>query len=106
MPDKPPTPRLSFTGQLVSRLGAEVERRMDGLSGNDMKAIIAWLEKWQIDLAIQKSVEDNHLEVLKGSGKQEVILDLLEDAHSWLGKTAKAEESTAGRGDEDERTEE
>lgn len=109
MPEKPtpevekqPQRRFSFTGQLQNRLAEEVTRRMAGLSSQDCKAVIAWLESWQLDLAIQKSVEDNHLEVLKGSGKQEVLLDLIEDAHSWLGKTVEG----TGTGDTDARSEE
>lgn len=94
MPEAAPTPKLSFTGILQTRLHDEVERRMAGLSSHDLKAVIAWLEAWQLSLAIQKSVEDNHLEILKGSGKQEVLLELLEDAHSRLGETVKSEEGT------------
>lgn len=108
MPDKPapqaekPTMRFSYTGQLQNRLNAEVERRMAGLSSQDCKAIIAWLEATQLELAIQKSVEDNHLEVLKGSGKQEVLLDLIEDAHSWLAKTAERSDSGGDDGESGE----
>lgn len=109
MPDKPPAPkepprepvrRLSYIGTLQNRLDEEVERRMAGLSSQDLKGVIAWLEAKQLELAIQKSVEDNHLEVLKGSGKQEVLLELLEDAHSRLGKTVSVEQSDQPAGGE------
>lgn len=105
MPEKPPAKesapirRLSYIATLQHRLEDEAERRMAGLSSLDMKGVIAWLEAKQLQLAVLKAVEDNHYEVLKGTGKQEVLLELIEDAHAKLAKVARDAEGAGGEED-------
>jgi hypothetical protein len=88
----PPTkaPRYSFLDQLRDKLESASKERIRTLSGNDLKAVMLWLELKQFDIATMISVEDDALESAKSRGKVELIVDLCGELLGLLGEVGGA----------------
>jgi len=81
---RPGPERYSFIAQLVKRLTDEMNARFERLSPASLKAMMAYFEKRQLDIAFEISATDDALTSAKLRGQVELLTDMSSDMFSRL----------------------